>query len=201
MNKTPTSFDFLKGIGIWFLTAGMLLFAAGRTSAQTPAPTPPFEGPPIANAPNPVAYLITLTNGADEAEKKRLAANPKESAPIDYFTSRVVQWQIVRSGTITFVETTAKNGRTGEMWMFGGIEVVREPGGTDYFVNRPLPLNDPFHLDFGRHGFPFTAWVGMSNYDQRCRSTANWCSISAPNLRRKLTLERRATTPAPEPPG
>jgi hypothetical protein len=149
------------------LLIAMALRAPSPSPGQTPAPAPPFDGPPIAKAPNPAAYLITVTNAVDEAEKKRLAANPKEKAPVDYESNRIVKWQVARSGTVADIRITAKSGQTGQIWLIGSIEIVRPPGAAGFFLDRTAPREDPFHLDFGRYGFPFTAWVGMSNFDQK----------------------------------
>ncbi len=143
----------------------LMVSVAGHLCAQQPEP--PFEGPPIAQAPKPISYTITQTNAGEEAEKKRAEANPDKPKPADIWGHRIVQWKIVCSGTLTAVELTAKNGNTGAMWVVGGVEVVRAPGMITYFINRSIPGFDAYHLDFGRYGYPFTSWISLGNFDKK----------------------------------
>ena len=149
-----------------FIISGVMLAlsAAGHLSAEQIEP--PFDGPPIAPAPDAISYTITQTSAGEEAEKKRQEANPSQPMSADIWGHRIVQWKIVRTGKLTSVETTTKNGKTGAMWVVGGVEIVRAPGTTTCFINRSAVGFDPYHLDFGRYGFPFTEWIGRNNFDK-----------------------------------
>ena len=126
-----------------------------------------FDGVAIKPTPDLFSYQITLTTDSDEELKKAMAADPTLKMPVDSLTNEIVQWKIVHSGKINHLELTAKNGLQGEVWVVGKTEVVRQPGTTLFYFNRPSPPPppDPYHLDFGKDGFPFALWIKASLFD------------------------------------
>jgi hypothetical protein len=51
------------------------------------------------------------------------------------------------------------------MWIINGRKIVRPSGGSGFFIHRPNPEGgDPYHLDFGRYGHPYTSWISPSNF-------------------------------------
>ena len=128
----------------------------------------PSKRPLIQKSPDYAAWSIVMS-GRDRADATGSAqpSPPSLTAPQTTVDGDdpVVKWNFKKTKDVTRVECVTKSGKSGVVWIIGGMQVVQMPGQTSWLVDRHMSSsNDPFWMDLGPYGYPHTGIVSAKTY-------------------------------------